>query len=129
MQGSEWFNAPGVVYFIQAGNDCEGCKSIKIGVAVKDGLLRRLRSIQSANHTRIRLLREIEFATMREAEAKESELHRRFQKDARSVKPLVGYEWFKASDELHRTIDKEGTLPSDVKHKPKSLDNILKLFT
>ena len=126
--GSLWFLQPGVVYFISAGSDCEGCKSIKIGVTLREGLLRRLRGIQSSNHTRIRLLRVIECATMREAELKERELHKRFAEEAKSAKGTVGAEWFKATGRVMKTIEEEGVLPDQLNHRPKCLAAVLTLF-
>lgn len=126
--GSLWFSQPGVVYFIAAGSDCEGCKSIKIGVTLREGLLRRLRGIQSSNHTKIRLLRVIECASMREAEQKEIELHKRFAEEAKSPRGTVGAEWFKATARIMKTIDEEGILPDQMVHRPKCLGAVLEIF-
>ena len=126
--GTLWFSQPGVVYFVAAGSECEDCKSIKIGVTLREGLLKRLRSIQSANHTKIRLLRVIEFASMREAEKKEAELHRRFVDEAKLPKGVVGAEWFKATARVMQTIEEEATLPQNMVDKPKGLATIQKLF-
>ena len=126
--GALWFSQPGVVYFVAAGSECEDCKSVKIGVTLREGLLKRLRSIQSANHTKVRLLRVIEFASMREAERKEGELHHRFRDEAKLPKGIVGAEWFRATDRIMQTIEEEAVLPQNMVDKPKGLATIQKLF-
>ena len=126
--GSLWFSQPGMVYFITAGIDCEKCKSVKIGVTLREGLLKRLRSIQSSNHTRVRLLRVIEFASMREAELKEIELHKRFTDEARLPRGIVGAEWFRATARMMKTIEEEGILPAQMVNQPDCIKTIVKLF-
>lgn len=68
--------------------------------------MRRLRAIQSANHTRVRLLRVIECTTMLEAEAKEKEIHQLFKDTARVPNGAVGAEWFAETQELRGYIEK-----------------------
>jgi hypothetical protein len=42
-----WYDKPGFVYFIGAGDPL---KAIKIGVSIKTGFAQRLRHLQSSNH-------------------------------------------------------------------------------
>lgn len=123
-----WYSREGVVYFISAGSDCESCKSIKIGVSTRKGLLQRLRGIQSANHTRISLLRIIPVITMLEAEKQEKELHEKFSRFARVPHGSLGYEWFHSSPELMEFI-KGDTVPlkQQIDGWPNA-DAILKLY-
>jgi hypothetical protein len=102
-----WYSRPGVVYFLSAGVGCEICKSIKIGVSTRTGLLRRLRSIQSSNHARIRLLGIIPEETMKSAEETERDWHNRFGKFGRFQQGTVGHEWFAAMPELAEAIARE----------------------
>ena len=125
-----WYHKPGFVYFISAGSDCEACKSIKIGVTIREGLLRRLRSIQSSNHTRIRLVRLIKFSTMRDAEIKENELHAKFLDSAHIPHGSVGYEWFTATTKLMDFIKSDCAKPEQVLRddENKDLEAITRLF-
>ena len=107
---SRWYARKGIVYFVSAGEHCDACKSIKIGVSTREGLLNRLKHIQSANHSRIRLVALIPVDTMLEAEQKERELHVRFREFARIPGDSVGHEWFTASAELLEFIQKS-TVP------------------
>lgn len=122
-----YFDAPGFLYFISAGARCEACKSVKIGVVVRDRLLGRLRAIQSANHTKIRLLGVVEYGSMREAEIKERELHRQFMGIAHIPHGHAGYEWFSASSDLVGEIQRLVTKPLH-EIQVKEIDTVIKLF-
>jgi hypothetical protein len=90
-----------MIYFIAAG------QCIKIGVTLNKQLLSRLRSIQSSNHEPIRLMRVIPFETMREAETRESEIHKLFKEIQRIKNASVGHEWFDCTEELVLFIQNE----------------------
>ena len=127
---SDWYSRKGLVYFVSAGSGCEICRSIKIGVSTREGLLRRLRGIQSANHTQIRLLRLILTETMKKAEDEETEWHRRFRVLARVPRSTVGCEWFSASPELMEDINNLDPLDKEIKgiENRDDRDAIVKLF-
>lgn len=105
-------------------------KVIKIGVTIVDGLLRRLKAIQSSNHTKIRLMKVMEFSAMRDAEKRENELHAQFAKLAHIEHGFVGYEWFASSTELERLIKAAGIPLSEVTLALREIDKetIARLF-
>jgi len=125
---ASWYTQPGAVYFVLAGSECKDCKSVKIGVTIWDRLLSRLKAIQSANHSKIRLYRVISFATMREAEAREQELHKMFQDIQRQSPYTVGAEWFTATRELIALIEKEGRTIEEANPDLKGAVEISRLF-
>lgn len=98
---SKWYSDSGVIYFVAAGSPPV---AIKIGVAKRDGIVRRLRGIQSSNHELIELLGVVLFdkgdKPMLQAEREEQELHKRFFHLQRIVDGNVGHEWFTAVPEL-----------------------------
>jgi T5orf172 domain len=104
--GHPWYRKTGLVYFIAAGDP--PC-AIKIGVSTHDAFGERLRSIQSANHERIKVLGVIHFdegdLPMRDAELLERKLHQQFRGFCRAPLGLVGAEWFTAVPELLSFID------------------------
>jgi hypothetical protein len=124
-----FYSRSGVVCFVSAGSGCETCKSIKVGVSTREGLLRRLRTIQSANHTRVRLLRVIEFSTMLQAEAKEKDIHKLFKDSARVPHGAVGAEWFTETEELRRYIEEHGAPLKQMAETLADADIITQLFT
>ena len=101
-----WYAKAGFVYFLAAGDPPE---AIKIGVSTHNTFVKRLRSIQSANHERIRVLGVIHFneggLPMRDAELREQELHKQFRAFCRAQLGFVGAEWFTAAPELVNFID------------------------
>jgi hypothetical protein len=125
---SPFYTSQGFVYFVSAGSHCDICKSVKIGVSTRKQLLSRLRSIQSANHTRIRLLGVIPISTMLEAERVERDLHSRFDEWARVPHGSLGYEWFSASPEVMDYVkSKVGPIQQGLNGLPNG-DLIIKLF-
>ncbi len=110
---SAYYSGAGILYFLAAGQPKP--VAVKIGVTKRDGMLRRLRGIQSANHEPISLLGVILFTDgekpLLAAERKERELHRRFSHLQRMVDWNVGYEWFDATSELLAFVDEVATPP------------------
>lgn len=98
---SKWYSDSGIIYFVAAGSPPV---AIKIGVTKPDGIVRRLRGIQSSNHELIELLGVILFdkgdKPMLQAERKEQELHKQFSHLQRIVDGNVGHEWFTTVPEL-----------------------------
>lgn len=123
-----WYSLPGVVYFIAAGSGCDKCRSVKIGVTTRKSLLRRLRAIQSSNHTRIRLLRIIEIERMLDAEKEEAQIHRMFETLSRSPRGAVGSEWFEETPELMAYMNQVGKPLSSASPTLPDAENIIRLF-
>lgn len=109
---SPWYSGAGVIYFIAAGSPPV---AIKIGVAKRDGVVRRLRGIQSSNHELIELLGILPFEEgdkpLLQAERREQELHKQFAHLQRIVDGNVGHEWFTAAPELLSFIKTTAVLP------------------
>jgi len=117
-----WWENPGVIYFIAAG---EPPVAIKIGMAAITGnrdlkatIVRRLSQIQSSNHERIRLLGVIHFThdtnapyPTRDADVKERELHNEFEHLCRFAAYMRGAEWFNPAPELLARIEQVATKP------------------
>ena len=84
-----WERSPGFVYFIAAG-DSDPPVAVKIGISTEATLNGRFRRIQGSNHEKLRRLRLIHFPAMKDAEAREQELHRKFEKfNGTKEEPLV----------------------------------------
>lgn len=101
-KSSDFFCRPGVIYFIAAGLPP---RAIKIGMSQKESLLERLRSIQSSNHEKIRLMGIIEYgppleASLKDAEIREQEICRQFHSLAFRKEDQAGHEWFRPESEL-----------------------------
>jgi hypothetical protein len=115
-----YFHRNSVIYFIAAGDN--PVKAVKIGVTARDSISRRLRSIQSANHERVRLLKVVEFIDGDKpglrAERKEAELHKQFIDLARAKPFTVGAEWFDWAEPLITFIDEIAPLPDDLAVSP-----------
>src|SRR5262245_58644403 len=105
---AEWWQCPGVVYFIGAGDPP---LAVKIGVtaltrgqSLAAAVQRRLRGIQTSNHEVVRLLGVVRFTEgqypTRSAEVLERELHLRFASVQRFAAHSRAAEWFTASDDL-----------------------------
>jgi hypothetical protein len=88
-----WYDKPGYVYFIGAG---QPLKAIKIGVTIATGFAQRLRNHQSSNHEPLRVLGVIDFTKpdlrMRMADKMERKLHKMFSAHQRFQDSWVGYE-------------------------------------
>jgi hypothetical protein len=114
-----YYHRNSVVYFIAAGND--PVKAVKIGVTARDTVMKRLTSIQSANHERVRLLKVFEFLDGDKpglrAERAEAEFHKQFIKLARAKPFSVGAEWFNWEEPLISFISKLDPLPKDLADK------------
>ena len=117
-----WWSCPGVVYFLAAA---EPPVAVKIGVAAQTGkrslravVVRRLSQIQSSNHEPVQLLGVIPFTEgeypMRDAEARERELHGEFSQLQRFKSYSRGAEWFTVSPELLARIDQIATPPEEL---------------
>jgi hypothetical protein len=108
-RSSLWYQRPAIVYFFGAGDPPV---AIKIGMTtsipgkrdLKQSVRFRHRQIQSANHETIRLLGIICFNEgkfpARDAEDREQELHKQFEKLQRFKDNTSGHEWFTPSKEL-----------------------------
>jgi hypothetical protein len=114
----QYFSRKAVIYFIAAGND--PIKAVKIGVTARNTVSTRLRSIQSANHERIGLLKVSEFLDDNHpglnAERHEAELHREFASLQRAKAWTVGAEWFNWAEPLIQFIEGLPPLPADLQH-------------
>ena len=109
-----WERSPGFVYFIAAG-DSDPPVAVKIGISTEATLNGRFRRIQGSNHEKLRRLRLIPFPTMKDAEAREQELHRKFEKIQRHERGTAGQEWFDPAPDLLDFInDKNKTIPWDI---------------
>jgi hypothetical protein len=108
-RSSLWYQRPAIIYFFGAGDPPI---AIKIGMTtsipgtrdLRQSVRYRQRQIQSANHGTIRLLGIICFDAgkfpARDAEDREQELHKRFEKLRRFKDNTSGHEWFAPSKEL-----------------------------
>ena len=109
-----WERSPGFVYFIAAG-DSDPPVAVKIGISTEATLNGRFRRIQGSNHEKLRRLRLIPFPAMKDAEAREQELHRKFEKFQRHERGTAGQEWFDPAPDLLDFInDKNKTIPWDI---------------
>ena len=104
----DWLRSPGFVYFIAAGAPPI---AVKIGVTKKEKLKDRIREHQGSNHETLSFLGVVPFLDseypMKDAEAHEQELHKKFVKFQR--RKGAGHEWFTADPELLDYIDNNAT--------------------
>ena len=120
-----WWKSPGILYFLGVGQPSR--IAIKIGMLAQTGantlrqaVVRRLSQIQSSNHEAVELLGVIYYREgqykypTREADARERELHIRFESLRRFKPDTRGGEWFTPSDELLRLIAAESTPPEEL---------------
>ena len=111
-----YFSRDSVIYFIAAGE--QPIKAVKIGVTARSTVKKRLTSIQSSNHERVRLLGIIEFIGGDKpglrAERREAELHKMFKNFARAKPHSVGAEWFDWAPPLENFIAEFSELPLDL---------------
>ena len=114
LEQEKWERSPGYVYFIGAGDPI---KAVKIGVSIQLGMVGRLRTHQGSNHEPLKILAVIPFGSvqspMLEAERKEKELHLKFAHLQRFESGWVGSEWFTATEELLKEIEKIGVKPKE----------------
>ena len=109
-----------VLYFIAAGSPIH---AIKIGVAGRSRMEKRLRELQSSNHEVLELLGIIEFPKekftkhMVDSEERERGLHAQFAHLQRLQKWGVGYEWFNPGKELIDFIAQNAHLPDALRTK------------
>jgi hypothetical protein len=100
-----FWQAPGVIYFLAAGNPAA---SIKIGVTTRATLLDRMKKTQAHNHEPIELLGVIRFSDgefpTRDAEDQARRLHGQFAHLCRFKPHTRGSDWFTASPELLEMI-------------------------
>lgn len=112
----KYYSRKAVIYFIAAGDD--PIKAIKIGVTGRNTVATRLRSIESANHERIELLKVIEHLEDDlpglNADREESDLHTRFGPLQRAEAWTVGAEWFNWEEPLITFIQGLPPLPEDL---------------
>ena len=117
-----WWSSPGVLYFFAAGSPPV---AIKIGVAaltngctLQEGVMRRLRDIQTSNHELVELLGLILFSDgqypTRLAEVLERELHIKFAQFQRFKPGTRGAEWFTPSPELLEYIQGNAQQPESL---------------
>jgi hypothetical protein len=110
--GSAWYSGHGMLYFIGAGSPPV---AIKIGVANRNGVMRRLKGIQSSNHEFVELLGVVCFEKgdkpMLQAERREQELHKQFAHLQRLKDGHVGHEWFTATPELLAFVEANSVPP------------------
>ncbi len=115
-----YFSRKAVIYFIAAGSN--PIKAVKIGVTARDKVDARLRSIQTANHERVELLKVIEFLGDEKpglkAEQEEAKLHKQFSTLQRAKAWTVGCEWFNWEEPLISYIKELHPLPEDLQPKP-----------
>ncbi len=111
-----YFSRKAVIYFIAAGSN--PVKAVKIGVTARNKVHARLRSIQTANHERVELLKVIEFLGDEKpglkAEQEEAKLHEKFSKLQRAKGWTVGCEWFNWEEPLISYIKELHPLPDDL---------------
>lgn len=97
----KWWRSRGIVYFVAAGTPPI---AIKIGVATRDAVIKRVQTIQTHNHETIELLGVIPFDSgefpMCEAEDRERLLHIQFAHLQRFKPHTRAAEWFTFSPEL-----------------------------
>lgn len=109
----KWWQTPGVIYFLAAGNPAI---AIKIGVTTRATLLDRMKKAQTHNHEPIELLGVIRFSDgdypTRDAEDQERILHARFANLCRFKQHTRGAEWFTPSPELLEMIT-ESSIPPE----------------
>ncbi len=115
-----YFSRKAVIYFIAAGS--HPIKAVKIGVTARNKVEARLRSIQTANHERVELLKVIEFLGDEkpglQAEQEEAKLHKKFSTLQRAKAWTVGCEWFNWEEPLISYIKDLPPLPEDLQPKP-----------
>ena len=121
-----YFSRDSVIYFIAAGDN--PIKAVKIGVTARTTVRKRLTSIQSSNHERVRLLGVIEFVGGDKpglrAELREAELHKHFKELVRAKPFTVGAEWFDWSPSLESFIRDYTDLPLDFLNAPGRVTHI-----
>jgi len=112
---SPYYAKDAVIYFLAAGDPPH---AIKIGMTGRNELKRRITSIQSANHERIRLVKAIEVLggdkPALRAEKMERELHIQFASLQRAKKGTVGSEWFDYKEPLISFMETLDSLPEDL---------------
>jgi hypothetical protein len=100
-----WWQAPGVIYFLAAGNPAA---AIKIGVTTRAALLDRMKKTQARNHESIELLGVIRFSDGEfptcDAEDPTRLLHGQFAHLCRFKPHTRVSDWFTASPELLEII-------------------------
>ena len=111
-----YFLRPSVVYFIAAGDN--PIKAAKIGITARNTISARIKSIQSANHERIKLLKVLEYLEGAKpglaAENRDQELHKTFANLQRAKPFTVGHEWFSYEGLLVEFVESITSLPKDL---------------
>jgi hypothetical protein len=109
---ADWERQDGFVYFIGAGDPPE---AIKIGIAIRESMLKRLKALQTSNHQPLHILGLVYFANeerpMASANALEKALHEKYESSRRLVNG-PGNEWFSVSVDLLAEIENVATDPT-----------------